>query len=201
MRRPLQKTAPAETPIDEPTEDEVHIEFITRLRCRCLTDGQIIKACRKQFGFGASRTRRLLALVGDHFRGRVEARRQSARAEQIERVRDEIQELREPRYRTTHQRVSEMVRGRVVWRSIEVREQLPVPPQLSRLEDLLADLEGNRAPLKVDVNVQHKQALMAVFVQLDDDRLTALYQRALQRKLLAEQREPAILTVGNPGSQ
>jgi hypothetical protein len=175
---------------DLPTEEELHVEFVTRLKLRGLSDQQIYGACRQQYGIGWTRTKRLIGKVGETFRTRAEARAGRTRAEQIERVRDEIREMREPRFHTRFELVRGVDgRGRMQIRTERFEERLPIPAQLARLEELLADLEGNRAPLKVEMEVTHKNTIVACVAAMPAERIALLQERGLERRRLAEHRQ------------
>lgn len=54
-----------------------------------------------------------------------------------------------------------------------------------RYENLLADIQGTREPLQVDVNVQVAESLVAVFSNYSLEKLTKLRDRALEKRKLA----------------
>lgn len=57
---------------------------------------------------------------------------------------------------------------------------------LARYEKQLALLQGNEAPIMVDVQVQHTESLAAVFSRYSLETLKAMRERALARKELAD---------------
>ena len=54
-----------------------------------------------------------------------------------------------------------------------------------RYENLLADIQGTREPLQVDVNVQVAESLVAVFSSYSLEKLQSMRARALEKKQYA----------------
>jgi|HubBroStandDraft_6_1064221.scaffolds.fasta_scaffold183991_5 hypothetical protein len=152
------------------TEEDKRLEFVFRLMMRAYSDILIVRLSRAQFGIGEAATRTLLHKVREKIRGDVDGNKPYARAEQIARLRDTIEKLKTPKVRT--------VRGKEV--------ELPLPAQsIMRAEELLADLEGNRAPIKIDVEHQLSVSLRAVLATMPPERYTQLLELARERKRLA----------------
>jgi hypothetical protein len=166
-----------------PTEEERRLEFVFRLLARGCSDSLVRRIARQELGTGTVATTRLIGLVRERLRVDVEGRRPYARAEQIARLRDTIEKLKTPRFRTAKRR-ERGEDGRV--REREVQEEVPLPAQnIMRAEELLADLEGNRVPIKVEVEHTLGLAARAVFANLTPERMEALLERARERKRLA----------------
>jgi hypothetical protein len=163
-----------------PTEEERRLEFVFRLLARGCSDSLVRRIARQELGTGTVATTRLIGLVRERLRVDVEGRRPYARAEQIARLRDTIEKLKTPRFRV--QKVRDAQSGQMVDREVEQ----PLPAQnIMRAEELLADLEGNRVPIKVEVEHTLGIAARAVFANLTPERMEALLERARERKRLA----------------
>ena len=106
-------------------------------------------------------------------RASAERNRPYSRAEQIARVRHLISRLHEPKFKGTGKN----------------RVQLPmssaVAGRISKFEELLANLEGNREPVEVRVTAVMTLAAQMVFSNLSESRMTQLMERARERKRLA----------------
>ena len=184
MARTRKELAPAPPPAPpsvldlEPTEEERHLEFVTRLMMRCLSKADIARHCREKFGFGTTRTENLIARILESLRVGHERNRPYTRAEQIARVRHLISKLHEPRFKSVKRD------GQVV--PVLQPMSSGTAARIVKLEDLLADLEGNREPVEVKVGVVMTQAAQAVFANLSDEKLASLIERAKERKRLAE---------------
>jgi hypothetical protein len=170
-------------------EDEAR-GFVARLRLRGLSTATIVAAVRanERFGFGESRTRRLIREALEGFRDEANANVEFSKGEQIARVREELAVLLEPQHKTVQRRVVELdARGRERTRVVEERVRVaPHSQSIARLEELLADLEGNRTPVKIaDVAGLVAGAAAAVFAAMDDGRALAMLERARERRRLA----------------
>lgn len=87
---------------------------------------------------------------------------------------------------------------RAAWKSAAIRRNLnhireaqgydPVTGQrtgktnfaaIAKFETLLADIQGTREPLEVNVNMQYTEAMLAVIVQMPDDQLAEVVKEGL----------------------
>jgi len=166
-----------------PTEDENRLAEVFRLLTRGYTDALIVRIARGELGIGAIATRSLIAKVHESLKTEADARKPYARAVTIARLHDAIEKFKTPRYKTVKRRVRDPNTGTMVEK--EVVEELLPPPQYVRCEELLADIEGTRAPQKVIVEHALKESLMAVLSTLTPERTQGLLERARERKRLA----------------
>jgi hypothetical protein len=171
-----------------PTQEEQIVAFILRLRIRGANKATIYRACRTEYGIGKTRIETLLATALEELRRDYEDRRSYSRAEQAARLRETIVRISEPRER---EKVIVTGRGKSRTRRI-VKEALPTNYQaLLRAEELLADVEGNREPLKVEVEHRLDVAMVAVVSSMRPERRQFLLDRARERKRLLLSVAPA----------
>lgn len=167
----------------EPTEQDRRLEFIFRMMMRGYSETLMVRVARTELGVGVLATRNLIAEVRVKLRGDAEDRKPFARAEQIARVRDTIEKLKTPRFKTVRVKGRD-AKGKEVVSNQQVEQPLPANAIL-RAEELLADLEGNRAPVVVQVEHTLKASAMALFASLPPERYDQLLERARERKRLA----------------
>jgi|ERR1019366_4804450 hypothetical protein len=166
-----------------PDEDEKRLEFIFRMLARAYSDQLICRIARGELGVGTSATRTLIARAREKLRVQAEENRPYARAEQIARLRDLIEKLKTPKFRM--QMVKELgPNGKPVQVPRQVEQPLPAQA-IMRAEEQLARVEGNEAPIKVEVQVALKASAMALFANLSEERFAQLLERARERKRLA----------------
>jgi hypothetical protein len=166
-----------------PDEDEKRLEFIFRMLARAYSDGLICRIARGELGVGTSATLTLIGRAREKLRVGVEENRPYARAEQVARLRDLIEKLKTPKFKT--QLVREVgPGGKVVQVPRQVEQALPAQA-IMRAEEQLARVEGNEAPIRVEVAVALKASAMALFANLSEERFAQLLERARERKRLA----------------
>src|ERR1019366_3960864 len=133
---------------------------------------------RGELGVGTSATLTLIGRAREKLRVGVEENRPYARAEQVARLRDLIEKFKT-------QLVTEVgPGGRVVKVPRSVEQALPAQA-IMRAEEQLARVEGNEAPIRVEVAVALKASAMALFANLSEERFAQLLERARERKRLA----------------
>jgi hypothetical protein len=167
---------------DEP-EDDPQLAFVFARMMQAWSREQIIPACRERFGIGWHRTSQLMRQVHDGLRSAHERNRNS-RVEQIGRLRSYLVELHAPRYHAT--KVVPTGRKDAQGNPEMIPMRLPKDfLKIERLERLLAELEGNRVPERVEVHVSMTAAMGVVLGQMSDERMQELVERARERRRLA----------------
>lgn len=170
-------------------EEDEQVGLITRLRRMAFDERRIAEVCRTRFGIGRSRVHRLLQIVLSVGKDEVERNRPFTRSEQILRLRAMVAllhtQLDEENRRTkldpkTKQSVSATDNWAVVRLVAEIRQN----------EDLLATVEGNRAPDEVIIHNEVRESLQIVIANMTPEKTQELLGRALERRkaqlLLAE---------------
>jgi hypothetical protein len=162
-------------------EEELQLGFVLQRLMQAWTEAMIVQACRDRFGIGKTRTHNLIVRVRDGLKGSHD-RNAYARVEQIGRLRSLLVELHAPRYHPTKTVPGRDAQGRPT----EVPMRLPKNIfHIERVERLLAELEGNRVPERVDVHVTMTAAMGMVLGQMTDARLQEFVEAARERRRLA----------------
>jgi hypothetical protein len=179
------KPDPDARTVEQQIEDE-QVGFITRLRRRALDEGRIADACRERFGIGRSRVHRLLQVVLYAARQEVDSNRPFARAEQILRLRNSLSSLHA-------QLAEEMARQKVdpkTKKPVSATDNwaiVRISSEIRQTEDLLADVEGNRAPTEIQVFGEVRESLQVVLTNLSPEKTKELLLRAqIRRNALIE---------------
>ncbi len=168
-----------------PTDEEAELGFVYQLLVRGVSTQTLYAAVRAQYGYGRDRANVLARRVRESLKSEADERRPFARSEQIGRLRSLIAELRQPKTRE----VTRMKGGKKVTEQVA----LPLPANaILRAEELLADVEGNVAPIKVDVEVTVTAKLQNVFSTMTPERAAFLLERARERRRLAAAAKDAI---------
>jgi hypothetical protein len=155
---------------------------ILALRLRCASTNQIIDYCQKQLGFGKQRALALMARALEQIQKASEQDSVFTRTEQKHRIRSRIRELITPRLKPDG--------------VTEIPIKLGAYQAVARFEELLADIEGNREPIEVKVTATVHASAVNVLVDMSEETRLALYERAKERRRLAE-----LAVTGNPGSR
>jgi|HubBroStandDraft_5_1064220.scaffolds.fasta_scaffold16653_4 hypothetical protein len=166
-------------------EEDEQVGFITRLRMRALDEAGIAAACRERFGIGRSRTHRLLQVVLNGIKDAVERNRPYTRAEQIARLRSMLSRLH-------GQLAEEVSRTKKVvdpkTKQVETQSAtdnwavVRLAAEIRQHEDLLADVEGNRAPDEIIVHGEVRESLQVVISNMTPEKTQELLGRALERR-------------------
>jgi hypothetical protein len=166
-------------------EEDEQVGFITRLRMRALDEAGIAAACRERFGIGRSRTHRLLQVVLNGIKDAVERNRPYTRAEQIARLRSMLSRLH-------GQLAEEVSRTKKVvdpkTKQVETQSAtdnwavVRLAAEIRQHEDLLADVEGNRAPDEIIVHGEVRESLQVVISNMTPEKTQELLSRALERR-------------------
>lgn len=169
-------------------QDEEHMLFILNLRLRHATTQQIITHCRATYGFGQYRTRNLLQRALEQLKTSSSEEMGFAKYEAAARIKARLREAMTPR-------IDE-----------RTKKAKPLTVQMHgvilRYEDLLADLQGSRAPIEVKVSQVVHVSAMNVLAHMEPARLEAMLERAKARKLAAEMNTiDMLLPAANPGSR
>lgn len=159
--------------LNEPaSEEELLLEAFTRVLNRGASDTMVVQWARATYGFGENRSRTILAKVRGKLIVDFETRKNAARAEMSERLRNTLVLMREP-----HKNENGNARP-LPWQSI------------ARVEELLADVEGTREPQKVELDVRVQTALMKVVTNLSPERMEELRAKARARLASGKASEP-----------
>lgn len=187
---------PEDLPDMTPSEDERKMAVITQALTRGYSLELIVSIARAQFGIGYHATKTLVERSRQQLGAEAEERKPHTRGEQIARLRTLISELRKPRLKA--QSVVKMEGGKRV-KVMEMVEQPPRAQDIMRTEEQLARLEGNEAPIKIEIEHVLSTAAQQVFAALTPEKYGALLARSQERKRLAAAAVSAgIVTIDAP---
>jgi len=153
-------------------EVELYEQTVEGLLLQGAGNHQLLRAMREQHGLGQAYALKLAGRVRRRWADETEQQRPFTRAEQIRRVRRMILRLQGDPIVENNQVVG--------WRT---------PPdyqKLLRWERFLADLEGNREPIRVDIDVRYTQAMLAVIGSVDGEHLKRLADEQREVELKAK---------------
>lgn len=139
---------------------------------RAASVNQIAETLRTEHGVGRRRTLQLIARIRERWSRETESTRAYTRDEQIRRVRLYIQRLQG--------------RPKIVNGEMKGWDEPPNYHMLHKWESLLADLEGNKEPLKINVDVRYTEAMLSVMAGVTGEDLLRLAQE--QREIEAKAR-------------
>lgn len=215
--KPLTEPAPVLSELSEAprrsgyseADDEEHTLFILQLRLRGLSISQMARATHARYNIGRNRTWFLLKAALENLRSERVAEAPYSKAEQSARLRNLLSELHQERTELTakqrelrsekfgHEKGQIAARRRSDLAVIDKRKTA-VDAALLRTENLIADIEGTRDPMRVDVNVTLTGAIGAVIQNLTPGRMQELLESARRRRDLAELGAIAQLPVRSP---
>jgi hypothetical protein len=152
-------------------EVDAQEQRVEGLLLQAASTAQIVATLR-DMGVKRRRAAQLVSRIRDRWSRETEATRAYTRDEQIRRVKRYIQRLQG--------------RPKIVDDQIVGWHEQPNYPMLHRWESLLADLEGNKEPLKINVDVRYTEAMLAVVGSMPGEDLLRLAQE--QREIEAKAR-------------
>lgn len=166
-----------------PTFEEEQCERLWRWLARGASDANIVRLARRPWangglGVGMARTKTLLRKVRGDLQRDFETRKATAKAEQSERLRELLVRLSENAVDVPRRQVGKD--GKV---TVTYVRQTRVPwSSIVRTEELLADVEGTRDPIRVEHDVRLRASIMGVIANLTPERMEQLLERAQARK-------------------
>lgn len=174
-----------------PTEEEERLNFTFMLLRRPVPVYTIVKICKEKYGVGKHTVHKWVDLVREDIKHEHDRGKPYAKVEQIARVKGLLSEMREPRFKTvtkTNKETGEKEKEKV---------QVPPPPSLYGkmldAERLLAELEGNKDPIRVEFG-DLRQSVMLVISNMPEDYMQQLYLQNQERKLLLEAKDAEIVS-------
>lgn len=180
LPEPSQLLDPPPDPSDIPSyggytvaDDIRHTNLLLALRLRCESRSQIVEYAKRELKIAPPRVDRLLDAALEKLKERTEHDQRYAKSEQIARLRDSIRRLRTPK--EDPDRPGKALP--LTEKALEVA---------LRHEALLADIEGTREPMTVRVDATVRTAAVNILLEMSDEQQQALYEKALERKRLAE---------------
>lgn len=175
-----------------PTEDERRMAVVLQALSRGYTHALIVRIARGELGIGQFATLALIKRARAQLTADFEANKPFARAEQVARLRELISTLKAPRYKMQRVQVEDLKTGKLVTRNERVEQPLRAQ-DIMRAEEQLARIEGNEAPVKIEVTHALSSAAAALFANMNPDKYNALLERARTRKLVADTIDAPVL--------
>lgn len=180
-------------PITDPVKRQAHIEKISKIvytpeetreqhewiagaMAARMTTYAITQQAKDKFGIGASRVRNLMARVLEKWKLEDEQNRSSLKAKAVRSLEQDMTAVR-----------AELANN------ISVSDKAKLHSTLTRYHALLADIQGTREPIKVDVDVRVSQSIVGVIANLSPEQVQAYVQR---RKQLEQEAEHGRLLTG-----
>ena len=166
-------------------EVELQMSVVEQLVLATQSRPAITKAMRERFGVGSLRVLRLVARVQERWKQEDQEARPAYRAAAMRRIERYIAQARGERAPDG------------TWRT------KPDYPALARFESLLADIQGTRAPVQVDVSVDVRvsASLQAVIASLTPEQCAERLAAARERRALAERQRASDRALGTGGAQ
>ncbi len=149
-------------------ETAKHTEYVESAFAQGWTAPEIIRAGKKQLGVTVSRMVSVIAKVREKFAREDALARPSWKSEQIRRLMRQL---------------------RVAMGEKDDEGNWILKPNMSaytKIESILADVQGTREPIEINVDVSYTEAMMTVIGQLTPQQMDGLLERARERKRLAE---------------
>lgn len=181
MRRKFPKEIP-KPPDPEPTpsgkpnlsdmDKRMRLRFLEQMMVNGASEGKIVAFCKATWGVGRKRALRMAELVKARWVEEDERNRPIWKSWQIQRLMGDLSALRAI--------------------PVEKRNYAAI----SATERLLADVQGTKEPVKVDINVARVQAVDRVILELTPAQFDAAVASALEDKRLAE-RARTVLRLGD----
>jgi hypothetical protein len=147
-----------------------HLDTLRQLLPIARSDRDVLREMRARFGFGIGRCQRLTRIVREEWAKEEEARRPHLKQEAVSRI----------------MQMLAVARGR---RTTDGQGWVEKPnlSAVVRLEALLADLQGTREPVKVDVDVRVSQTTAAVIYNMNAADVAEALARYRENVRLAEE--------------
>jgi hypothetical protein len=151
------KNKPGNRKVYTPTETREHEAFIENALQTAFAHGLIVRGLKQKFGMGETRAKKLIHRVLDRWALDSEKNRSSNKASAERRILTDVREARAEKK----------------WSAV------------ASLESLLADIQGTRDPVKIDVDVRVSETLVAMVADMSGERLRDLVEEAREQRALA----------------
>ncbi len=139
--------------------------------------------CRMKFGIGASRVRRLYAIIQERWKTEDEKQRRFWKSKAIRQLEGTIALARNG----VKKEVTKGKKTQVVW------DLKPNLPAAIRGMELLSRIQGTQAPVEVNLNVQVSDVLINVIANMTSEEVQASLQRYREDRELAEKARSGLL--------